>query len=140
MPGVRYALKARRPDATLFENPTLGDRLRVRRQELGLQQKEAAAQVGADVKTWMWWERDEREPCISQYPAIIAFLNEEPWPEPRTLPERLLAYRRRNGLPIVAAARLYGADEGTWRRWERGEWRPQSRHRQHLNQLLTPAV
>lgn len=75
----------------------------------------------------MWWERDEREPFVSAYPAIIQFLGYEPWPEPTTLAEALKVERRRRGLEIRAAAALASADEGTWRRWERGEWKPTRR-------------
>jgi hypothetical protein len=38
------------------------------------------------------------------YPAIIAFLGYEPWSEPKTVPEALLAERRRRGLSIKRAA------------------------------------
>ena len=30
-------------------------------------------------------------------------------------------------MSIEAAAALVGVDEGTWGRWERGEWKPTSR-------------
>lgn len=80
--------------------------------------------MGVDWKTLMWWERDEREPYVSAYPAIIRFLGYEPWQEPTTLAEALVAERRRRGLRIDQAAELVGVDEGTWRRWERSEWKP----------------
>jgi len=75
----------------------------------------------------MWWERDEREPAIRFYPAIVAFLGYEPWPKPRTLPEALLAERRRRGIEIHSASELVGVDEGTWGRWERSVWKPTPR-------------
>ena len=75
----------------------------------------------------MWWERDVRVPVVSFYPAIIRFLDGEPWPEPTTLPERLLAERRRRGFTLASAAEAVGVDEGTYRRWESGEQQPQSR-------------
>lgn len=83
--------------------------------------------MDVDWKTLMWWERDEREPFVSVYPAIIRFLGYEPWEEPQTLGEALLAERRRRGIRIDQAAELVGVDEGTWRRWERGEWKPTRR-------------
>ena len=136
MPGVRYALKAIRDGSQLPENPTLGQRLRFRRLELRLLQKEAAVQVGVDPKTWMWWEADQREPCVYRYPAIIDFLGREPWPAPRTFSDQLLAHRRRNGLSTRAAASSIGADQGTWLRWERGDWTPQARLSRRLQLLL----
>ena len=110
---------------------SLGARLRRRRHELGLRRVDAALQMGVDWKTLMWWERD-----VSAYPAIIAYLSYEPWEEPRTLGEALLAERRRRGLRIDQIAELIDVDEGTWRRWERGEWKPTSLTLPALNDLL----
>ena len=72
----------------------------------------------------MWWERGVREPFDKFYPAIIRFLGYEPWDTPRTLAEALVVERRRRGLPVKRAAAEIGVDEGTWLRWERGEWKP----------------
>ena len=111
----------------LEESASLGRRLFVRRRELEHRMIDAAPLAGVDVKTWMWWERDEHKPTVGQYPAIIRYLGHEPWPEPVTLGERLLAQRRRRGLSIKAAAIETGVDEGTFGRWEGGVWQPQSR-------------
>lgn len=121
---------------SLIVGDSLGARLRRRRRELGLRRMDAATLLGADPKSLMFWERDERMPFVSGYPAIIAFLGFEPWPEPATLAEALLAARRRRGLEIRAAAAAIGVDEGTWRRWERGEWKPTSRTRPALDGFL----
>jgi transcriptional regulator with XRE-family HTH domain len=53
-------------------------------------------------------------------PAIIRFLDYDPFPEPKNIPERLLAKRRAMGWSMNEAARQLGVDEGTWRIWERG--------------------
>lgn len=84
----------------------------------------------------MWWERDAWPPRVSAYPAIIRFLGFEPWPEPKTLASALLAERRRRGLEVRKAADLIGVDAGTWRRWERGEWKPTRRTLPALGHLL----
>lgn len=88
---------------------------------------DAAVVVGVDPKTWIWWERDERAPYVHQYPAIIQYLGYEPWPETVSLGEKLLAQRRRHGLSIKRSAEIAGVDEGTFRRWQSGEWKPQRR-------------
>ena len=75
----------------------------------------------------MWWERGERQPLPHFYPAIIAYLGCEPWPEPETLAHALRAERLRRGLDLFAAARQMGVDEGTLGRWERCERKPTSR-------------
>ncbi|MBO9501208.1 helix-turn-helix domain-containing protein [Brevundimonas sp. A19_0] len=77
LPGLSCALRAARPDTTLSKNPTLGECLRVRRQKLGLRQKDAAALVGVDAKTWMWWERDVHLPTGCRLAAVEAFLNRD---------------------------------------------------------------
>lgn len=54
-------------------------------------------------------------------PAILRFLGYDPFPEPGSLPERLLAKRRAMGWSIKEATRQLGVDERTWAAWERGE-------------------
>jgi transcriptional regulator with XRE-family HTH domain len=80
--------------------------------------------MGVSYKTLMWWEQDDHPPFANKYPAIIEFLGYEPWTEPTTLAEKLRAERYRRGLGVKVAAPLVGVDEGTWLRWERGEWKP----------------
>lgn len=45
-------------------------------------------------------------PTIRYMPAIIAFLGYNPYPAPQTLPEKLLAARRRLGLTRRQMAEL----------------------------------
>lgn len=115
---------------------SLGQRLSFRRHEFGHRMIDAAAIADVDPKTWMWWERGEREPDVYQYPTIIQYLGYEPWPEPVTLEEKLLAKRRRHGLSIKRAAEIAGVDEGTFGRWESGEWTPQPRSLPLISRFL----
>lgn len=115
---------------------SLGQHLKVRRQILGHRQIDAAAVVGVDPKTWMWWERNEHRPYVHQYPAIIRYLGYEPWAEPLTLGSSLLAQRRRQGLSLKRAAEIIGVDEGTFGRWESGEWEPQPRSLAMIGRFL----
>jgi len=133
-------LSARRRHYQRDDDGTLGAKLEIRRRELGLTQREAARELSCDAKTLMWWERNERPPYVSAYPAIIAFLGYEPWPEPTTLAEALIAVRRRRGLEIRKVAALIGMDEGTWGRWERGEWKPTRLTLPALDRLLGLSV
>ena len=128
--GVR--LNARKPEFSADDGDSLGARLRRRRRALGLGRVDAAVLIGTDEKSLMWWERDERIPFVSAYPGIIAYLGCEPWDEPQSLGETLRAERHRRGIEIRKAAALIGVDEGTLRRWERGEWKP--------TQLTLPAL
>lgn len=137
---VSVRLASRRIAFEAIEGDSLGARLRRRRQELGLRRIDAAELLKTDPKSLMWWERDERLPIVSAYSAIVQFLRYEPWPEARTLAEALLAERRRRGLEVRKAAVLIGVDEGTWRRWEREEWKPTRLTLPALDQLLGLAV
>ena len=138
--SVPVVLKGRKREPAPIQGDSLGSRLRRRRRELGVCRVDAAMLIGADEKSLMWWERDERLPIVSAYPAIIEFLGYEPWPEPRCLGDALLAERRRRGLEIRKAAALIGVDEGTWRRWELGEWKPTHRSLPALDQLMDASV
>jgi transcriptional regulator with XRE-family HTH domain len=66
---------------------TLGDHLRKKRLDLGLLQREAALQLGVDVKTVTNWERQRTEPKIRFLPAIFRFLGSDPRPLPATFRE-----------------------------------------------------
>jgi len=72
----------------------------------------------------MLWEKGRTTPTIRYYPAIFRFLGFDPFPPPTTLPERIASKRRALGLPITEAAKLVEVDEGTFSRWESGEWKP----------------
>ena len=113
-------LKALKPKETDFEPQTLGEHVRKRRLELRLTQKQAAERLGVNPWTVLNWEKDHTEPPIESMPAIIRFLGYDPFPEPKSLVERLLAKRRAMGWSIKEAARQLGVDEGTWGDWERG--------------------
>jgi transcriptional regulator with XRE-family HTH domain len=123
-PGVAVTLKAAKPELAEHNSVTLGSRLRRRRRELGLRRSGTAILLGIDPKSLMWWERDARQPEVHRYPAIIAYLGEEPWPDPSGLGDRLLAERRRRGLSIKEAGDLLGVDEGTFGCWETDRRRP----------------
>jgi transcriptional regulator with XRE-family HTH domain len=97
---------------------------------------EVARALEADYGTLIWWEQDERQPFVHFYPAIVRFLGHEPWQQPVTLGDHLMAERRRRGLRIDQAAVLIGVDQGTLRRWERGEWKPTKRTTPVLDAFL----
>jgi DNA-binding XRE family transcriptional regulator len=80
--------------------------------------------LGANTWTYALWENDRIKPTIRFYPAIFRFLGYDPFPAATTLPEQIAAQRRRLGLSSRAAAAKIGVDEGTFRRWESGEWKP----------------
>lgn len=127
LPGVPVNLTTKRPDVIADEGDSLGAHLRRRRRERKWRLIDAAAEIGCDPKSLMWWERDAKVPFVHFWPAIISYLGYEPWPEPLTLGEKLKAERRRRGLSTDGSAIAIGVDPGTFIRWESGEWKPQSR-------------
>jgi transcriptional regulator with XRE-family HTH domain len=100
---------------------TLGEHIRQRRLKLKLTLKEAAKLLGTDEGSVINWEKGRRAPRVYRLPAIIQFLGYNPFPEPRTIPEGLLAKRRERGWSRRVAARHLGIDESTLRDWEHGK-------------------
>jgi transcriptional regulator with XRE-family HTH domain len=133
---VPITLKALKPKETDFEPETLGEHVRKRRLELWLTQKQAAERLGVNPWTVLNWEKDHTEPPIESMPAIIRFLGYDPFPAPKTIPERLRAKRRAMGWSIKEAALQLGVDEGTWGAWERGATILFRKHRVLVAQLL----
>ena len=119
LPGVPVRARALKPSIAALQQDELGAKLKRRRLELGLRQVEAAERIGVTETTIVDWERHNKKPMVTHYPAIISFLGYEPWRTPQTLGEKLLAARRRRGLSAKRAAELVGVDEGTFAGWER---------------------
>ena len=124
LPGVPLKFQWVRQRAYRERPETLGGHLRKRRCQSGLLQREVAAKLGVDGSTYLLWEQDRSQPTVRYYPAIYTFLGYEPFPEPTTLPERITAQRRRLGLTLREVSCAIGVDEGTFNRWETGEWKP----------------
>jgi transcriptional regulator with XRE-family HTH domain len=114
-------LKSLRPELFPNDASTLGEHIKARRLALKLLQREAAAMLGVTTETVLHWEKGQTEPPASAYPAILAFLGYDPFPEPRTVGERLKAKRRVLGLSIEKAALVLGVDPGTLGDWEAGK-------------------
>lgn len=83
-------------------------------------QKQAAERLGVNVWTLLNWENGRTDPPVVAMPAVIKFLDYDPFPPPETLPERLLAKRREMGWSIKEAAEFVGVDPGTWANWKHG--------------------
>lgn len=66
---------------------TLGQRIRVRRMDLGLLQKDLARMWGATEQSVRFWGLDKTRPIHKYMLKIIQFLGYDPFPEPKTLGE-----------------------------------------------------
>jgi transcriptional regulator with XRE-family HTH domain len=138
LPFCHLRLRARKPVTKGYprELKTIGDHIRKRRLDLGLQQTQVALLICVDKTTVMNWERGHRTPAIRHIPAIIRFLGYVPFSVGDSLPDRLKAYRRIRGLSRKSLARMLGVDEGTLWRWETGRRRPQGEHARRVRELL----
>lgn len=114
----------------------MGEHVRKKRLKMGLAQKEVAAQLGVVPWTIMNWEKGRTEPPIASIPAIVRFLGYDPFPQPKTLSQHLLAKRRAMGWSIEEAANAVGVDPSTWGNWERGKLILYRQHRTLVARLL----
>jgi DNA-binding XRE family transcriptional regulator len=129
-------LKSLKPVSYEREPKTLGQHLKKRRIELGLFQRDLRRRFKLEKETYANWEKDRCCPAMKHWPGIIAFLGRDPNPEPTTLGERLLTYRRHHGLSRITLATALAVDEGTLWRWEIDQRKPVSeRHIDAIRRL-----
>ena len=129
LPFTRLRFKVLKPKPVFPEPKTLGEHIRVRRLQLALTQREAAAQIGTSEPRIVSWENGHRRPVARFVPAIIRFLGYDPFPEPLTISERLVAKRRELGWSRKKAAKAWGVAESTLQGWELGGPISQRHHR-----------
>jgi len=115
---------------------SVGDHIRKKRLQLGLIQKQAAERLGVNVWTVLNWEKGRTEPPVAAMPAIVKFLDYNPFPPPKTLAERLFVKRQEMGWSIKEAAKFVGVAPGTWANWERGRVVLYRRHHVLVAELL----
>ena len=114
----------------------LGDHLRKRRLDLGLQMKQAAKLLGAHAQSFANWEEGRTAPAILYIPRLIHFVGYDPRPVPEDLAGRLIHHRVGLGMSQETFARLLGVDPGTLRRWERTSRQPQGDVLKKVNAAL----
>ncbi len=128
-------LKASRPSDSPRGLPLLALLLRRKRRDLGAGLTSAAAFLSVSARTLTHWESGKL-PFVSSYPKIITLLGRDPWPEPQTLHERLIAARYRRGLRRDQAAPLLGVDASTLWRWEGGGRVHLLEHRRRIDAFI----
>jgi transcriptional regulator with XRE-family HTH domain len=115
---------------------TLGDHIRKRRLDLGLLQREVAAQLGVNTASIGNWEINETRPMVHCLPGIIAFLGHNPLPEADDLIGKLKRLRGTLGLTQEKLGQELGIDESTIAGWERGDNTPVGPYRKLLEDFL----
>jgi transcriptional regulator with XRE-family HTH domain len=76
LPFCGVTLRGRKPYPPAYprELRTVGDRLRKRRLDLGLRQKDVARMLGVDEMTVNNWERKRTKPADRMLPKVKLFL------------------------------------------------------------------
>ena len=116
---------------------TLGGHLRKRRLDLGLLQREVAEQIGVTASTIWNWEANYRTPQLRFIPKIIALLGYDPNDaQSGSLGERIVAYRRVQGVTQKELACRLRIDPSTLARWESGRGHPSMKLMLRLKLLL----
>ncbi|MDR3402012.1 MAG: helix-turn-helix transcriptional regulator [Chthoniobacter sp.] len=94
------------------------------RLDLGLLQREAAAQIGCDTDTVTNWEKGRSTPDLKHVAKVVEFLGFNPFELGDSLGERLASFRRERSMSRKDFARQIGVDPSTLAKWERGDRKP----------------
>lgn len=116
---------------------TLGDKIRNKRLELQLFQRDAAVLLGVTESGLVYWERNKAQPQVHLYPKVIEFLGYFPFDiNTSTLGGRIKEYRFRNGLSHKKVGKLLEVNGSTVSDWENCVTKPQGGYLQKLLELL----
>ena len=79
LPFCHFVLKAQEPKDCRYpsEIKSLGNRLKAKRMDLGLLQKDVAAIIGVNEDTICYWENDRVRPCSKLAVKAIQFLDHD---------------------------------------------------------------
>jgi transcriptional regulator with XRE-family HTH domain len=117
---------------------TVGEKLRNKRFEKGLLQKEVAVHLGVSEDTYRFWELGEAYPRIKYFPKIIEFIGYIPIEvDSSSLSGKITLYRHIHGLTYKAFGRLFDVDGSTIRSWELEEFIPSKATFQRVDEWLT---
>jgi transcriptional regulator with XRE-family HTH domain len=141
VPFCHLSFSASRPVERRYERAkvpagTLGAAFRERRWSRGLEQWQAAKEIGVSTATYRNWEVNRNLPTVKHLPGTIAFLGYDWRSSNGSFGNRVRTARTGRGLSIPEAAAAIGIDPTTLRRWEIGEGSPSLPLRQRLDRWL----
>ena len=121
-----------------MKNPTtIGEKIRNRRLELGLLQKDVADIFGICVDAVTYWENNRSEPRTIYYPKLIRFLGYVPFEiDTSTMAGKMKMYRFLNGLSQEDLAKELGINESTVFHYENGKHLPQPQTLQKMKNII----
>jgi len=110
----------------LILNPTtIGEKLRNKRLELRMLQKEVANIIGVSEDSITGWENNRNGPSIIYYPKIIQFLEYLPFDiDSSTLGGQIKLYRYLHGLSQEGLAHVLDVNELTVFHYENNKHKP----------------
>lgn len=105
-----------------------GERVRAKRLELGISQREAARELGISHGTLVTWEKGQRTPAAENIERLALFFKcpiRELLPDmPERLQSPILKKRLALGVSARVVSQTLGFCEGLVARWERGDEKP----------------
>ncbi len=121
-----------------LSNPSsIGEKIRNRRLELGILQKEAAEILGVSEDCITLWETNRSNPYVKYYPEIIKFLGYVPFEvDSSSLGGKIKLYRYLNGLSQEGLALKLGINESTVFHYENNKHKPTGKIRKKIQKLL----
>ena len=137
MPSCHLTLRGQKPAPEGYPTAptTLGDHLKRRRLDLGLEQAQVAEILGVHLNTVQTWERNHKAPYARHVPRIHSFLGYCPV-DHEPFPARLRCVREALGLGQRELARRLGTSQQVLKDWEHGRYRPSARFRVGIRKLL----
>ncbi len=123
LPFYYLSLRAHRPRNPAYPKllATLGDHIRKRRMDLGLQQKDVGRIVNATTSTVTNREKGRTYPKLKFLPKVHEFLGYIPFEsEATSIAAQIRELRHCNGLSMKRLAKILDVDPGTIARWENG--------------------
>ncbi len=104
---------------------------------MGILQREVGQKLGVDGCTINNWENNRTTPSLYSLPKIIKFLGYDPsYTTPKTLGQKLLAYRKTRGITQKELAKNLGVDPSTLASWEKEQSEPSERSLKDINRLF----
>ncbi|NNV53885.1 helix-turn-helix domain-containing protein [Limnovirga soli] len=117
---------------------SVGEKIRNRRLELRLTQKECAQILGVCEDSIHLWENNHHEPDIQQMPKIISFVGYVPVEcDTDSLQGKLKMFRYQQGLSQEKLAQLVGVNESTIYHFESGKHTPFPKTLKKIEKLLS---
>jgi transcriptional regulator with XRE-family HTH domain len=119
---------------------TIGEHIRKRRIELGLEQTELARSLGVHRGSVQLWEQNRGTPMPRRIPGIIRFLGYVPLPQGDRFGTQLAFLRQCAGLTQTDLSSQAGCSADLIGRWERGKSPPRKANLVRVLEILSNSV